>query len=335
MKIAIVNSDTFGKYFPQHIESLSKFGEVERLRVDRNITGEVLAEKLKGFNIVIASITPRYDSAFFALNRDVALITRHGIGVDNINLEAATEAGVIIARTPGFMERESVAEHAVALLLQVARKINPAAESVKESGWKDRARFQGIEIRNKNAGIIGFGNIGSRVAEILKNGFGCRILVYDPNVSPIDIKRLGEPVVLDYLLKECDIILLLCSLNEKNYHMLGKREFSIMKKGAILVNISRGELIDEDALIESLEKGNMGGVGLDVVEGEPVGKNHPLLKFEEVVIVPHIAAYTKESLEKMGSKIVEDVKKIAGKEIPEEVVNPEVLKKTNLRIKAL
>ncbi|MGB9608449.1 MAG: NAD(P)-dependent oxidoreductase, partial [bacterium] len=152
------------------------------------------------------------------------------------------------------------------------------------------------------------------------------ILAYDPNLSEQEIRRYGaEPVNLEELLRESDIISLNASLTPENYHMISDKEFSLMKDGVIILNTARGELIDEKALLSALEKGKIAGLGLDVVEGEPIGKEHPLLKFENVVITPHISAYTYECLKAMGEKVVSDVERIARGEIPTEIINKEVL----------
>ena len=329
IKIAVVNSNSFGIHFNEHIKRLSGIGKIRKIVLDKNISEKILAESLKGFQAIIASVTPYYGSCFFNLNKDVILISRHGIGINNVDIKSATKAGVLVTKVSGYIEKEAMAEHAVTLLLQVARKINPALQAVKNGMWKERARFLGIEVKARTIGIIGMGNIGSRVVEILKNGFGAEILVYDPNVSGKTAKRNGaSKVEIDYLLKKSDIISLHASLNKDNYHMLGKKEFSLMKDGVIIINTARGELIDEKVFIENLGNGKIAGAGLDVVEGEPIGKNHPLLKFPNVVIVPHIGAYTVESLRKMGDKVVDDIEKVLVKnKIPDELVNPEVLKK--------
>lgn len=330
MKIAIVNSSTFGRYFPIHIEKLSNIGKIERINVDANSGGKKLAEKLKGFENIIASVSPFFDAEFFEADKNVCLIARHGVGVNNIDLDAATRNGVIITKVPGEMERDSVAEHAVTLLLQLARKIVPAAEVVKKSKWSERAKFVGLEITGKTIGIIGMGKIGSRTVEILREGFKANILVYDPYVDPETIKNKGVvPVDLERLVKESDFISIHCLFNKKNYHMIGKREFLLMKDGVIIVNTARGELIDGKAMIEFLQDGKIGGVGMDVLEGEPIDGTHPLLKFDRVIIVPHIAAYTMESLKRMGDKVVCDVENISKKKIPECIANPDVLKTKN------
>jgi len=326
LKIAIVNSSSFGMYFPEHIERLKRLGKVKRFEFPPDIDGKSLAERLRGYSVIIASVSPRYDEEFFANKDETILITRHGIGYDNIDVESATKKGVIVTKVQGEIEREAVAEMAIALLMAVMRRLMEASLFVRKGRWKERARFIGWEIKGKNVGIIGFGNIGSRVGEILKNGFSANVLAYDPYLSEEEIRSKGaKPVSLEELLRNSDIISLNASLNPENYHMLSFKEFSLMKEGIILVNTARGELIDEEALLDALEKGKVAGVGLDVVEGEPIDKNHPLLRFENVVITPHTSAYTYECLRAMGENVVCDVERVFKGEIPEEVINKEVL----------
>lgn len=326
LRIAIINSSSFGRYFPEHMERLAALGEVQRFEFPSRIGGRELARALYGYTILIASVTPYYSPEFFAEKDETWLIARHGLGVDNIHLPSATAHGVIVTRVFPWMERDSVAELTIALLLTILRHIPQAAVAVREGRWTERATFIGWELKTKTVGLIGFGNIGSRVGEILVKGFGARVLAYDPNVSPEVIKAVGvEPVNLETLLKEADIISIHASLTEENFHFLSYDAFALMKPGVILVNTARGELIDEAAFIAALESGRVAGAALDVVEGEPIGSDHPLLRFPNVLIVPHIAAYTYETLRRMGDKVVSDVERVVRGEVPEEVVNPEVI----------
>jgi D-3-phosphoglycerate dehydrogenase len=327
-KIAIVNSSSFGKYFPEHIERLKKIGSVERFTLPGDMHGKELAEKLIGFNIIIASVTPFYDREFFEYKDETLLITRHGIGYNNIDIKTATEKGVIVTKVPGVVEREAVAETAIVLLMAVMRKIREASLKAREGKWEERANFIGWEIKDKVVGIIGYGNIGSRVGEILKNGFNAKVIAYDPNISDEKLKQLGvEPVSLEDLLRRSDIISLNASLNEKSKHMISEKEFNMMKNGVIIVNTARGELMDEEALIKAIKSGKVAGVGLDVMKDEPPDPQNPLLHMDNVVVTPHIAAYTYECLKGMGDKVVSDVEKIVNKEIPDEIVNRDVLEK--------
>jgi len=319
LRIAIVNSSSFGKYFPEHLERLRALGEVARFDFPATIDGKSLAEALQGYNVIIASVKPYFTREFFEHKDETLLIARHGIGVDNVHLLSARERGVIVTKVTPWVEREAVAELAVALLLDILRQTHEARQAVFESRWAERARFVGFEIKDKTVGIIGIGNIGSRVAEILRQGFGARTIAYDPYLAPETVRsRSAEPVPLDDLLRESDIISLNASLNEGNYHMLSHREFSLMKPGVFLINTARGELIDEDALVAAIESGKVAAIGMDVVEGEPIDGNHRLLRYPNVLVVPHIAAYTRESLYLMGEKVVQDVERVARGELPDE-----------------
>ncbi len=325
-RIAIVNSSSFGRHFPEHLDRLAALGEVQRFVFPPNIEGRALAEALHGFPILIVSVSPRFGPDFFAHKDETWLLARHGIGVDNIHLPSATAHGALVTRVTPWMERDAVAEMTIALLLALLRRIPEAAAAVREGRWMERAVFVGWELRGKTVGLIGFGNIGSRVGEILAHGFQARVLAYDPDVPPERIRAAGaEPVDLEMLLREADVISLHAALTQENFHMLSSEAFAKMKRGVILVNTARGELIDEAALIAALESGHVAGVALDVVEGEPIGPEHPLLRFPNVLIAPHIAAYTYEALRRMGEKVIADVERVLRGEIPEEVVNPEVL----------
>lgn len=336
MKIGIVNSSTFGMYTPDLMKKLGRIGDIERIRVDKNIKGEELAEKTKGIRFIIASVTPKYDEEFFKLNKETVLICRHGLGYNNIDIEAATRYGVMVTRVPGRDERDSVAELAVTLILNCLRKTISANQAVRKGKWKERAKFVGWELRKKSVGIIGYGNIGKRVGEILKNGFEVDILVYDPNILPENIKEKGVNLVtFEELLRKSDIITLHASLTSENYHLLGAKEFALMKKGVIIVNAARGELIEEKELVKALESGKVRAVGLDVIENEPIENSNPLLSFENVYIVPHIAAYTREAMRRMDEKMVEDIEKVIKGEVPSEIINPRVTQSSQARSRNL
>lgn len=328
-KVAVVNSRSFGVNAPDLLEELRRHAEVDFIDVDKKMKGRELAERLKGYHFIIASVTPLYDAEFFRFNKDLLLIARHGIGVDNVDLRAATEEGVIVTRVPGFKERDAVAELAVALCLNVVRKVCYGNMIVRQGRWGERGKIIGFNIAGKTVGVIGIGNIGGRVAEIFARGFNARVLAYDPYMKPDYAEKLGARLVdLETLLRESDIIMLHAPLTSENYHMIGEKEFSMMKQGVIIVNAARGELIDTQALIKALETGKVGGVGLDVIENEPIDADHPILKYDNVVITPHIGANTREGLRGMDESNVDAILKVIRGEAPiEYMVNPEVLKK--------
>lgn len=308
-KIAIINSSSFGKYFPNHLERLEKIGEVKHFTFENNIPGKELAEALQDFNIVIASVRPFFNKEFFDNKKQpLLLLSRHGIGFNNVDVVAAKEYGTIVTIVPPLVERDAVAENAVTNLLALIRQTVQSQEAVKSDEWKKRASFLGINVTGKVIGIIGCGNIGSRVAEIFKHGFNARLLVVDPNVN-VDWanKNNIEIVELDYLLQNADIISLNASLNETSYHILKAPQFSLMKKGVYITNTARAELIDETALINALDNGTVAGHATDVMYVEPSYSDHPLVKHPKVLVTPHTSAYAIECLQGMGEKCVQDV----------------------------
>ena len=326
-KIAIVNSSSFGRVFPEHIEKLKNLGQVDRFNLPKDIGGKELADKLFGYSVIIASVTALYNKEFFENKDKTLLITRHGIGYNNIDVPAATEKGTFITKVYAPIEREAVAENAISLLLAVLRQIVPASLRIKENKWSERAEFMGYEIKGKIAGVIGLGNIGSRVGEILKYGFNANVIAYDPNISDEDIRKKGaEPVSLEKLLKSADIISLNASIDKNSYHMISEKQFSLMKKGVYIVNTARGELMEQKSLVKALDEGIIGGLGTDVIEGEPIYEQHPLLGYKNVVITPHTSAYTYECLKGMGDKVVSDVERILRGENPDNIINLELLK---------
>ncbi|MCW3059092.1 MAG: D-isomer specific 2-hydroxyacid dehydrogenase, NAD-binding [Capsulimonas sp.] len=327
IKIAVVNSSSFGLHFPDHLDRLARIGAVQTFLFSPDIGGEELAEALHGYEFIIASVAPRFPESFFRCKDRTRLIARHGIGFDSIDLACATQSGVIVTKVAGWVEREAVAEHTIALMIEVMRKAGEADTCVRSGLWARRARLVGFEIKGKTLGVIGSGNIGGRVCEIAARGFGARVIAHSPYQSTEDVARSdAEKVDLETLLRESDIISLHCALTPETRRMLSDRQFAQMKPGVFLINTARGELMDETALATAIDSGKIAGLGIDVISNEPAGSDHPLLQYPNVVMTPHISAYTMESLRLMGEKMVEDVERVAEGRFPEEVVNTDVLR---------
>lgn len=321
-RIAIVNSSSFGRVFPEHLERLKKIGDVEFFHFPKDIEGSELANKLKEFNFIIASVTPFFKRDFFEQHPGCKVISRHGIGYNNIDIQAASEFHTYVSIVEGIVEQDAVAENAIALLMNITRRQTPAIQSIKQSEWHTRAQYLGYQVRNKVVGIIGYGNIGSRVGEILKGGFDCKVLAFDPNISDDVIREYGAiPVSFDQLIEESDIISLNAYLSSTNYHIISREVISRMKKNVIIINTARGELVDHDAILEALDTHHIFGYGADVVENEPINEHHPLLTNKNVVITPHISAYTYECLRGMGEKCVNDCERVANGLKPNHLIN--------------
>jgi phosphoglycerate dehydrogenase-like enzyme len=320
-KIAIVNSSSFGKIFDAHLDRLGKLGQVARFDFDSSIEGKELAEALEGYNIIIASVTPFFTSEFFEHKDELKLITRHGIGYNNVDLEAAKAHGTVVAIVPPLIERDAVAENNVTNLLALMRRTTESAAEVKNDGWENRAKFIGNGLCGKTVGVIGVGNTGSRVVEILHYGFRCEVLGVDPNKTELEINIFGgEKVALDELLERAEIICLCASLNDTNYHIISKDTISKMKDGVYLSNSARGALVDETAIIEAIQSGKLSGYATDVLEVEPGRSDHPFLAYPNIIMTPHTSAYTMECLEGMGDKCVSDCEAIVEGRMPQRVM---------------
>ncbi|MBV8807464.1 MAG: phosphoglycerate dehydrogenase [Acidobacteriaceae bacterium] len=232
------------------------------------------------------------------------VIGRAGVGVDNVDLQAATDSGVLVMNTPGG-NAVSVAEHTLALMLSMARSVPQASASTKSGKW-EKKKFLGNELRGKTLGIIGLGSIGREVVRRAKP-FEMRIVGYDPYVSSQSAHDLGvELLSLPDLYKQSDYVTLHVALTPETDHMLDAKAFSQMKPGVRIVNCARGELIDPDALQHALESGQVAGAALDVFETEPPAEA-PLLRVDSVVATPHIAGSTEEAQEIVGIRIVEQL----------------------------
>lgn len=256
------------------------------------------------------------------------IIVRYGVGVDNIDIKAATERGIFVANV--IYDITDVADHTLSLILSLSRKIIWADRNVKENRWDWKSVQPISRLKDKTVGIIGFGRIGRKVAQRLK-GFEVKILSYDPYVPEEIFREYGvEKVDFETLIKESDIITVHTPLTDETRHMIGEKELRSMKREAILINVSRGGIIDEKALYKALKERWISGAGLDVLEVEPPSKDNPLLRLDNVIITPHMAWYSNKSLDEIRRKAAEEVARALSGQIPMNLVNRDVLKKLNL-----
>ena len=246
------------------------------------------------------------------------VIARAGIGVDNIDLDAATAAGIAVVNAPTG-NTVAAAEHTLALMLALSRNIPYAHQSVRGGEWR-RSAFMGVEVRNKTLGIVGLGRVGSEVARRAKS-FDMRLVAFDPFVTPEYARRQGvELLSMEELLAESDFVTLHTPLTDNTRSLIGARELSRMKQGARLINVARGDLIDENALLEALESDKLGGVALDVFAKEPPGPS-PLLDHAKVVVTPHLGASTQEAQLEVAIEAAEQVLAVLNGEPARNAVN--------------
>jgi D-3-phosphoglycerate dehydrogenase len=245
------------------------------------------------------------DKDVLAAAPNLRVIGRAGVGVDNVDLPAATAAGVLVMNTPGG-NAVSVAEHTIALMLSLARSIPNASASVKSGKWEKR-KFMGTELRAKTLGVIGLGSIGREVVKRAA-AFEMRIIAHDPYVHSQTAKDVGVALVdLPALFAQSDYITLHTALTPESFRLLSREAFAKMKAGVRIVNCARGELIDQAALRDALASGHVGGAALDVFEEEPPPPGDPLFALEHVVATPHIGGSTEEAQETVGVRIAEQI----------------------------
>jgi len=270
-----------------------------------DISYEDLLSSIQEYDALIVRSRTKVTREVIERGKRLKIIGRAGVGVDNIDVQAAAERGIIVVNAPGG-NTVSAAEHTIGLLLAVARKIPQADRSVKEGRW-ERKKFMGVELRGKTVGIIGLGRVGYEVARRLR-AFEVNILAYDPYVSEERARSVGAKLVsLEDVLKRSDIITIHVPKTKETENMISYREFEMMKDGVIIVNTARGGIVNEKALYEAIVRGKVAGAALDVYEKEPPDPDNPLLKLENVVTTPHIGASTKEAQISVGMIIAEEM----------------------------
>ncbi|MCM8815903.1 MAG: D-glycerate dehydrogenase [Candidatus Omnitrophica bacterium] len=308
------------------IRLLEESCDVELNPQDRVLEKKELLEKVKGKDAVLCLLTDIIDDEVFqSAGPQCKIFANYAVGYNNIDVEAATRRKIVITNTPGVLT-DATADLAWALLFCVARRIVEADRFTKERkfrGWSPEL-FLGMEITGKTLGIIGAGRIGSNFAR-KSRGFSMNVLYYDIKRNfEIEKETGAEFVNFETLLKESDFISIHVPLLPETHHLIGEKEFSMMKKTAILINTSRGPVVDEKALVDALKKGKIWGAGLDVYENEPIIEPE-LLTLKNVVLLPHIGSATVETRTKMALMAAENILAFFRGEIPPNIVNPEVL----------
>jgi D-3-phosphoglycerate dehydrogenase len=252
------------------------------------------------------------------------IIARFGIGVDNVDIAAATASGIVVTRVPDYCVDE-VSDHALALLLALVRKVVYANRQTQAGHW-DMGQVVPIHrLRGRTLGLVGFGKI-PRALVPKAQAFGLKVMTYDPYVSHEVVTSLGvEQVGFDELLGRADYISIHAPLTPDTHHMFSAEAFRKVKPGAFLINTARGPLVDEQSLADALDEGRLAGAGLDVMSQEPPPADSPLLGRDNVILTPHVAFYSEESLVELQAKAAQEVARVLSGEPPRYPVNPEVL----------
>jgi len=252
------------------------------------------------------------------------VVSRYGVGVDSVDLKAATDSGIIVANVPDYCIDE-VSNQTIAMILTLIRKTAFFDRKVKSNQWDFHLGTPIYRIHGKTLGLIGSGRIGLEVAKKIST-FGVKVIAFDPY-----LQKAGEGIELtdfDTVLKKSDFISVHCPLNESTRHLMGEQAFQKMEKKPILINTSRGPIVDEKALIQALAEGRISGAGLDVLEKEPPDPQSPLLKMENVILSPHVGFYSVESISELKRRTAENVSSVLLGKWPRSVVNQQVKGKT-------
>ncbi len=312
----MVLARTFGKYSKEPLELLQNNGfEIERRE-------KVDADGLKDFEAVIVGV--QRITREMLQNSSVKIIAKHGVGVDNIDLEAATELEIPVTVTPNA-NAVSVAELTIGFIFALSKKLIDLHNDLYQK--RQFVSNVGLELHGKTLGIVGFGSIGKEVAKRALC-LGMRVLVYDPYVEESILRELGvERAELDELLRQSDFVSLHVPLNESTRHLIDREKISLMKKTAYLINTARGGVVDEKALAEALKNGQIAGAALDVFDVEPLPPDSPFFDCPNVIMTPHVGAHTYEAILRMNMMAAESILDFFNGKIPKHVVNRDVIAK--------
>lgn len=298
---------------------------IEIIYFDGTASRKTIAASLKDANAVMVRSTP-VTRIMIENSPKLEVIAKHGVGVDNVDVAAATEMKIPVTITPET-NSDAVAELAMSLMLSLARNLIQADADLKAGRFTRKEHYSGVELGGKTVGIIGLGRIGSRVAMRCSAGFGMQVLAYDPFIEDHYARRFNAVLLKDLepVLREADFVTIHAPLTELTKNMIGEAELWMMKEDAFILNTARGGIIDEAALYRALLNRRIKGAGLDVFLTEPPHpEKNPLLALDNVVVTPHIGAGTKESLIKMATVAAEEIIRVLNGKRPNHPVNPEI-----------
>ncbi|PNU06872.1 hydroxyacid dehydrogenase [Novosphingobium guangzhouense] len=296
---------------------------VERIATMHDVIGPD-DPRVSETSVLVIRTSPLGPDIFGAMH-GLKAIVKHGAGVDNIAIPAASAQGVMVANTPGGNNSTAVAEGAVALMLGLLRRTRDMDALVREGRWAERWGIRLGDLTGARVGLIGFGRIAQRVARICSGGFGCEVLACDPLVPAADMRAVGvESADLPGVLA-CDVVSIHVPLTEGTRNLVDTVELAMMSPHAILVNCSRGGIVNEAALAEALRSGQIAGAGIDVFVNEPPEPDHALFGLPNCLLSPHVAGVTEAGMRDMALHVAAVIDTVSRGEVPATLLNPEVL----------
>ena len=313
---------------PVEVEAVQKLEEAGHTVITASDTQpETVLPLIKNVQAVILRTGITMTRELIEAAEDLRVISRTGGGFDNVDIQAATDNGVIVTSNLG-VNTISVCEHVLAMMLSLAKKLSRLDHAVRTDNYQIRYQNLSHDLNNKTLGLLGFGRIGCQVATACRTIFNMRVLACDPYL-PDEAKEQHVELVTfvdkAQLCRESDFISVHVPLTEETRHALSAAEFALMKPESILINTSRGSVIDEDALVEALQNNVIGAAGLDVQAQEPPDPDSPLLQLDNVLLTPHSAALTTECVIRMATEAADRTLEVLAGKKPLNVANPEVL----------
>ena len=305
------------------LEILDRAPNIEWEYLD-SIVPEITADHAARYDALYVNL-PRVPAAAVArADCRLAVVARHGVGYDSVDIPAMTRAGVIVTHTPTSMPRP-VATIALSFVLALAGRLFLKDRLARTGRWHERMDNMGMGLTGRTLGVVGAGRIGKELLRMARV-FDVKLLAADPYVNAIELSYLGaRKVGLDELLEASDFVVVCCLLNEGTRHLIGAREFAKMRRSAYFVNVARGPIVDEPALIAALRDGKVAGAALDVFEQEPIAPDNPLIGMDNVILTPHSLCWTDECFHNMASTGLKSIVDALSGRKPEFVVNPDVL----------
>lgn len=274
-------------------------------RIDDSSAPEFAQALARAHAVIVRSATT-VDAAVLEAAPELKVVARAGVGVDNIDVDAASRRGIAVFNAPSG-NTVAAAELTMALILAMMRHVAEADRSVRDGEW-ERSRFQGVELEGRTLGLIGAGRVGGEVVTRAKS-FGMEVIVYDPYLTDSRAKELGFRLTdLDVLLGSADVVSIHVPLTSETEALLGAEELGSMKSGAYLVNVARGGVVDESALADALSDGRLAGAALDVYETEPLPADSPLRQAPNLMMTPHIGAATEDAQVRVAAEVAERIR---------------------------
>ena len=326
-RVLHTDPDNLGEPLDTEKAALAKIGA--ELIVVNCTTEEEVARAGRDVDGILTIRAPIKQAAIQGLKK-CRVIVRYGVGIDNLDLEAATEKSIVVVNVPDFCIEE-VANHAIMLLLACAKKLIRLDRWVKEGNWGRELLKPMGSIHGQTLGLVACGNIARATAHRAR-AFNLEILGYDPYIDPAVARDHGIKLVkLEELLERSDYVSLHTPLTPETGHLMGEKEFRRMKSSAFLINTSRGPVVDEQALIRALQQGWIAGAGLDVFEKEPLDPDSPLLKMDNVVVLPHSASYSDAAFDLLHRRVGEEMVRVLTGHWPLNLINPSIREKVQLK----